>query len=224
MSINPLWHLHDFLSVFSASALIAGYDPTVITNEKRFTNDNFFSESYPELDTIEIALSNAITAGTLSIHTCESDINGNEYNHLIKLDELKRWLVSRGFTSGFLFEGDNINKDDPDYLNPSHPRYAPKLAASVKAWLSTSDTQKKPKEALEKWLRENAAAYGLNKDDGNPNELGIEECTKVANWNTKGGATKTPVKNNHTTIKDNLPTPTESPKMLDLDDDIPYRS
>lgn len=42
------------------------------------------------------------------------------------------------------------------------------------------------------WLRSHAGRFGLIKDDGNPNESGIEEVSKVANWETKGGAPKTP--------------------------------
>ena len=43
-----------------------------------------------------------------------------------------------------------------------------------------------------KWLRRHADQYGLTKDDGNPNEQGIEEIAKIANWDSKGGAPKTP--------------------------------
>jgi hypothetical protein len=48
------------------------------------------------------------------------------------------------------------------------------------------------KQALLKWLRKNADKFGLTKDDGNPNEQGIEEIAKISNWDTKGGAPKTP--------------------------------
>jgi hypothetical protein len=43
-----------------------------------------------------------------------------------------------------------------------------------------------------KWLREHAAEFGLTDDDGKPNETGIEEAAKVANWQPTGGAPKTP--------------------------------
>ena len=87
--------------------------------------------------------------------------------------------------------------DAPDYLNPKLPKgYAPKLAAAVNAWLAVQampDTKgKSVKEALKKWLRENAATYGLTDDDGKANETGIDEVSKVANWEPKGGAPKTP--------------------------------
>jgi hypothetical protein len=43
-----------------------------------------------------------------------------------------------------------------------------------------------------KWLREHAAKFGMTDDDGKPNETGIEEAAKVANWQPTGGAPKTP--------------------------------
>ena len=55
----------------------------------------------------------------------------------------------------------------------------------------TATKGKSAKQALVKWLREHAAEYKLSDDEGKPNELGIEECAKVANWQEKGGAPKT---------------------------------
>ena len=111
----------------------------------------------------------------------------------VSVDDLKTWLESRGFRTGFFFP-ENTN-DQIDYLNPKHQRYAPKLAAAVHAWQAISDEinlKSSPKQALEKWLRENAAQYGLADDEGKHNETAIEECSKVANWSQKGGAPKTP--------------------------------
>lgn len=80
---------------------------------------------------------------------------------------------------------------DEAYLNPSHPRYSPKLAAAVKAWLAISDPGKKsPKQALEKWLREHAAELGIANNANQPIQQAVEECAKVANWQPKGGAPK----------------------------------
>jgi hypothetical protein len=82
-----------------------------------------------------------------------------------------------------------------EYLDPKHPRYAPKLAAAVLAWQTTGNkalTGKSPKQALLKWLREHAAEFDLTDEDGKPNETGIEEAAKVANWQPAGGAPKTP--------------------------------
>ena len=46
----------------------------------------------------------------------------------------------------------------PNYLDRANPRYAPKLEAAVRAWQAVTDpVGKHPKQALAKWLRENAA-------------------------------------------------------------------
>jgi hypothetical protein len=78
------------------------------------------------------------------------------------------------------------------YLDVAHPRYAPKLAAAVSAWLAVDDPKgTSPKKALLTWLRAHSSEFALS-DDGRPNEQGIEECAKVANWHPIGGAPKTP--------------------------------
>jgi len=86
----------------------------------------------------------------------------------IKVEKLKLWLMSRGFKTGFFF-ADKL--DAPDYLDQLHPCYAPKLAAAISAWEAiTADEKllegKTPKQALEKWLRENASQFGLSDEDG----------------------------------------------------------
>jgi hypothetical protein len=48
------------------------------------------------------------------------------------------------------------------------------------------------KQALISWLGKNAKHYGLADKKGKLNSLGIEEVSKIANWETKGGAPKTP--------------------------------
>ena len=86
---------------------------------------------------------------------------------------------------------------DPDYLSKSHEDYSPKLAAAIQAWKVVSAEParrrgKTVKQALIIWLRQHGNEYGLTKEDGNPNEKGIEEVAKVANWETTGGVPKTP--------------------------------
>lgn len=130
----------------------------------------------------------------------EHDINGmpvgaiegsiDLYKSTIRVDSLKLWLERRGFRQGFFFPEP---LETVDFLDPVHPRYAPKLAAAVRAWQAVTDPGKRsPKQALDKWLREHAADYGMTNDDGQPIENAVEECSKVANWNPRGGATKTP--------------------------------
>ena len=85
------------------------------------------------------------------------------------------------------------------FLNKQSPCYAPKLAAAIEAWKAVSENPdaksgKSVKQAITKWLRINASRFGLHKEDGSPNEQGIEEIAKISNWETKGGAPKTPTK------------------------------
>jgi hypothetical protein len=103
-------------------------------------------------------------------------------------------LRSRGINTGFFFPEPQA---DPDYLSQFHDNYSPKLAAAIEAWKAvSSDDQlrrgKSVKQAVIVWLRQHANEFGLTKEDGNPNEQGIEEAAKIANWDTKGGAPKTP--------------------------------
>ncbi len=109
---------------------------------------------------------------------------------IIERDDLRTWLASKGFHNGFFFED---STHDHDYLDPKNPRYAPKLAAAIEAWQAVTDPGKKtPKQALERWLRENASKFGLVDEEGNPVNAAVEECSKVANWSPGGGAPKTP--------------------------------
>ena len=113
----------------------------------------------------------------------------------VLVEDLRAWLRTRGINSGFFFPG--TNDYSVPYLDPLHPSYAPKLAAAINAWEaissdSSSIRNKTAKQALSIWLRKNAVQFGLTKEDGNPNEQGIEEISKIANWDPKGGAPKTP--------------------------------
>ena len=109
----------------------------------------------------------------------------------VEVENLKIWLRSRGFTSGFFFPNEEAGR--PGYLDPKNPRYPPKLAAAVSAWIAVEDPHgRSPKQSLDRWLREHAAEFGLTDDDGNPVNTAMEECSKVANWQPGGGASKTP--------------------------------
>jgi len=116
----------------------------------------------------------------------------------ITVDELRTWLLSRGFSTGFLFQNKTT---EPDYFNKNSPYYAPKLAAAIRAWEAVSTDEKYSnngktvKQNLMNWLIAHASEYDLIKDDGDINNEAIEnQLSKVANWNDKGGASKTPTK------------------------------
>jgi hypothetical protein len=114
----------------------------------------------------------------------------------VSFDEVRLWLAARGHMTGFFFEKQKIPiAFVPGYLDPSHPRYAPKLAAAVKAWEAVEEIAKKqpksPKTILGDWLRKHAKELDLLKADGTPNEEGMKDVAKVANWRLKGGAPQT---------------------------------
>ena len=130
----------------------------------------------------------------------DTDINGNPthiiqgsidlWQSTVEVAALRILLKERGFSTGFFFP---VSGDTPDYLDPRNPRYAPKLAAAVRAWEAVTDPgTKSPKKALDKWLREHAAEFGLADEDGLPINQAVEDCSKVANWQLSGGAPKTP--------------------------------
>ncbi len=115
----------------------------------------------------------------------------------VSIEDLRKWLLSRGERPKLLFpEDDSHEMKDQEYAfqNPTHPRYASKLAAVVAAWEAVEEAapNKTVKQTLEKWLQENASQYNLlDKKTDKPNNGVIEQLASVANWEPKGGAPKT---------------------------------
>ena len=200
------WRLCDELSVVQAALLIAGVDPSVFVDVMRWQED----ERPENFSAAFTALTNAILGDRLSatIRTVvekkwditaeasyDDDTDEPDWQKTtILVEDLKTWLKGRGFKTGFFFPQAD---DTPDFLDQGHKNYAPKLAAAIRAWQAVNADQelikgKTVKQALLKWLSKNADQFGLTKDDGSPNEQGIEEIAKISNWATKGGAPKTP--------------------------------
>lgn len=197
------WRLCEQLDIVQAALLVCGHDPTAVMNHVEISSIEKRPTGYEAGKT---AISNALRKGDIEgqlIPLFEYDVNGNRCGVLdntidltasrVEVESLRSWLANRGLHTGFFFP---IATDAPDYLDPDHPRYAPKLAAAVKAWLASGNESaargRSVKQTLMKWLRENASEFGLSDDDGKPNETGIEETAKVANWKPGGGAPKTP--------------------------------
>jgi hypothetical protein len=191
------WRLCDELTIHEAALLVAGESPAA-----HYHDENWDVAKRPRgYEAAKSAITNALRRNSIPgtiIEDFEHDINGQRYplkgtitlESRVEVEGLRTWLWSRGLRNGFFFPQ---QVEPADYLNPSHPRYAPKLAAAVRAWQAVTDPAgKHPKQALMKWLRENAADFGLTDEDGKPNETGIEEAAKVANWQPGGGAPKTP--------------------------------
>lgn len=191
------WRLCDGFSLSDAAILIIGEDPSNFESG----NENK-TESKFRYNTVTTALAFAVKAEKLKAELtfvkeeyCEHENDQVDcYRTTVLVDDLREWLSSRNFTTGFFFPQ---AEEESDYLDQKHENYAPKLAAAIRAWqavnadpaLSVGVTVK---QGLLKWLRKNADRFGLTKDDGSPNEQGIEEIAKIANWDSKGGAPKTP--------------------------------
>ena len=199
--ISDYWRLNDVFTIKQAALLIIGTDPQ---SECGTYCEQSKPHERPEgYEAAKQALTSNLLKGIIQgkhFKMVDTDINGNPCGEIdgttdielstVNRDSVSVWIQSRGIYSGF-FQLARMN--DPDYLDPNNPRYAPKLAAAVKAWQAVTDPNgKSPKQALDKWIREHAADFRLTDDDGNPINQAIEDCSKVANWQPGGGAAKTP--------------------------------
>jgi len=196
--LDPLdyWRLCDELSVVQAALLIVGRDPSGVENGIDLQRPSNRPAGY---NAAKAALINAVNGKRLAATVVNSTNNdgwssGPDWHQTtIMVEDLRVWLRSRGIRTGFFFP----TEPGPDYLSEFHPNYSAKLAAAIEAWKAISaDTElrrgKSVKQALIVWLRQHANEFGLTKEDGNPNEQGIEDVAKIANWDTRGGAPKTP--------------------------------
>jgi len=119
----------------------------------------------------------------------------------ISREDLVEWLFRKNIKPRFFFEQQTNNSPDspPSYLDKNHPHYSSKLAAAVRAWEAvTADPKylnngKTAKTNIANWLTSHAGEFGLVKEDGEINADAIKnQIAKVANWQTDGGAPKTP--------------------------------
>ena len=190
------WKLAEELSVYQIALLMSGQNPSEILAFYDYWDADLKSSTLPYVS----ALKNAVRSKRLKFKEVQnhdqSDIDWHEST--IEIESLIEWLKGRNAQDGFFLS----NKEDfPAIADRTSPFYAPKLAAAVRAWTEvTSDPSshsvKSPKQALEIWLRKHADEYGLTHKDGNPNEQGIEEISKVANWKPTGGVSPTPTYSN----------------------------
>ena len=191
------WRLCDELSVVEAALLLQDEDPS---GDYCYVEDLKPNERPAGYEAAKNAILRALAKGLIKgrlvpVEECNEAIaefyrfEPDLPNSMVNVESLRNWLSSRGISTGFFFP----KQKTAEYLDPSHPRYAPKLAAAVHAWLETAEIKGgTPKQALQKWLRNHAGQYDLSDEDGKLNEQGIEEVAKVANWQRSGGAPKTP--------------------------------
>jgi|ERR1700733_4995365 hypothetical protein len=237
------WKLADELTVYQIALLISGYDPAEFEDDRA---DHWPKEVKGDISPFLNAIKNAARSEKLKFTPVryENSYSSDDIDwttSTVDIESLCDWLRRRNFTDGF-FVGRDDHVDKISDLSGEY--YAPKLAAAVRAWNEvTADPTglngKTPKKALEIWLRKHANEYGLTGKDGNPNELGIEEICKVANWKLGGGASPTPaplIEEAFSVPPDrwsrkarpNSPTPKRKPLLTltrqasEIDDDIPF--
>jgi hypothetical protein len=203
------WRICDELSIIEAALLMVGCDPTKARGYVDTDSIEFRPHGYEAAKT---ALVHAIQGGRLKariVMTTKREHNPvtngyidvetdvlNRHKTTIEVEVLRSWLAGRGVHAGFFFPQ---SVDMPDYLDPKHPSYAPKMVAAIRAWQAVNtdpkyhDKGRSVKQNIESWLEAHAAEYGLVKDDGTINQDAIKnQIAKVANWQTIGGAPKTP--------------------------------
>lgn len=197
-SISEYWRLCRELSVVQAALLIVGLDPS---------GDDCYVQSWETherpkgYEPVRTAVSAALRREEIKGRLVPQDRTIDDglvdaAASTVEVASLCTWLSANGVRTGFFFP---TATDAADYLDPRNARYAPKLAAAIHAWQAVTHLDgKHPKQALLKWLRENASKFDLTDEDGKLNEQGIEEVAKVANWQPAGGAPRTPGGNSTT--------------------------
>jgi hypothetical protein len=207
MSEDSALKLADTLSIATAACCIVGISPSSMfrVNSRDFhliIGDSNTNELLPtaQTNTVVDAICNAITTGKLETahlerpdweHSGETDYV--IWETLIDVDELKRWLLSRNCKPPFFFGADASNT--PDYLEPKNPNFSPEIAAAIKAWEAIQDSElrkgKSAKTAATEWLETNYRELGLI-HNGKRSGSAIERIATIVNWETSGGAPKTP--------------------------------
>jgi hypothetical protein len=193
------WRFCSELTVVQAALLIIGLDPT-----PHLASINQLPLEKRPLGYVPVfaALQNDINSHWLTAEVQKvpmeygDTVEYTDWNSTrVSVKDLKEWLSERGVTSGFFFpEGPAA----AEYLDRSDPSFSAKLAAAVEAWKAVKAERaiktsgRSVKTDLTKWLNIHAFEYGLTNGTGEPNKQAIEEVAKVANWDQKGGAPKTP--------------------------------
>jgi hypothetical protein len=207
MSEDDALKLADTLSIASAACCIVGVSPSLMPRCNSRTvhlnvGDSETNEYLPSVQTTVVleAICNAITTGKLE--TAHLERPDSQYatvgdyvvwETLIEVDELKRWLLSRNCKPPFFFGADASNT--PNYLESKHPNFSSEIAAAIKVWEAMQDSElrkgKTIKAAVKDWLETNYRELGLM-HNGQRSNSAIERIATLVNWETSGGAPKTP--------------------------------
>lgn len=201
------WRLCEDLSIVQAALLlVAGENPSLDVAQ---VEQMSFGDRPSGYEAAKNAISQALMKGLIEgshipeylpyiTGSIKKSIEGSIDIHksTVNVNSLRAWLQRRGFVTGFFFPAaSNIAA----YLDSSNPHYPPKLAAAVRAWEAVTTDQtysgngRTVKQNLVSWLTARAAELELLRPDGEINNDAIEnQVAKVANWQDRGGAPKTP--------------------------------
>lgn len=183
-----LYKLSERLDIDDFCALLLGYEPDKVLHI-------VYPNAYPpqasskiEVVIDENEIPNFLSQFKALRHVLEMAYNSsiiegwwNDNDIALSVESTKEYLESKNLKTKFFNATENSL---PPYLDRNNPNHSTKLYYAVKAWEAVQKQKpSKPKQAITLWLQENA------------NELSataIAEISKVVNWNTVGGAPKTP--------------------------------
>jgi len=211
------WRSAEALSLAEAAALIHGISPCLIKTSAQELGKVYVAtaDGDPRSNEFSAALRSlmaAIKLGTLKAevlkvarHLYALSPNEDLYEFgekidpsetMVCVDDLRAWLDKQGMRPALFFIRPQTCQQ-PGYLDPTYPEYAPKIKALVNAWEAVTTNPellrgKTPKQALANWLTEHASEFGLINGDGSPSTSVIEALAKAANWKPEGGVGKTP--------------------------------
>ena len=196
---NPLqiWYLCEEYTIVQAALLIAGHDPGDFQDVEQLAQGEqpagYAAARYALLQRLS---HNSWEFGKqVDVDAQRHGSGVDVHQSIVYFGSVRDWLAEQGHTNGFFFGKVRAPRSImPSYLNRDHPRYAPKLAAAVRAWeaaeTQNQKTARSPKTMLRDWLKDHAAEFGPSRD-GKLSESGIEQAATVANWKPEGGAPQT---------------------------------
>jgi len=112
---------------------------------------------------------------------------------MVDVEDLKRWLSSRGHTDNFFFANDaNMASTANTFFDRNHPHFSPELALAVRAWdalKGEKELRHSPKQAIRNWIDSNPKAW---EGDAPLSNKAKDRIITMLNWKKEGGANRTP--------------------------------
>ena len=160
------WKLSDELTIVQAALLVIGVNP----DDHPFVESGNLADRPRGYEAAKHAIFTSLKAerirGEIKYFVDERgdyDPYPSDTDSTVEVASHKQWLKGKGMTQHFFFFPESAVSE---FMDTEHPRYSRKLAAVVAAWQAMDNPDrlrsKTVKQAVEKWLRENASQYGLS--------------------------------------------------------------